>query len=293
MRTHLLVLAALLLTALPAAAAPFTSTVASTDPDVQAQLIGIAPKISFLDGNRDAILDPGEPVYLDVDGQGTITVGDVRLTPYLRYAAGETVNFTNRDFDADIGTPLNPVNGWFGRDNGGLWYVDVDGTHTVTAGDLRLSRTGSPERVGAQDPAVGTPLEAVQATKPMSGRVAWLDLNGNKRIDPGESLYLDLSGSRQVEAGDLRITVGNPSVDDDATRADVDAAAARLADRVTQLETRLAAVEHKAGIASPSTPTQAPADAQAAPKPAPGFDAALAIIVGLGVLGWMETRRRW
>jgi len=88
-------------------------------------------------------------LYRDVDESGTVTVGDIRLTAVEPYASASTVV----EDDTDVGQALvafqsnekhreniaaNSI-----YDPGEYIYRDVDGSGTVTVGDIRLSKVGS------------------------------------------------------------------------------------------------------------------------------------------------------
>lgn len=164
---------------------------------------GLTPRravVAFLDLDFDQQADaagPAEPLYLDADASGTVNFGDLRLTPFGAYGAGSDVQAADTDNDRT----LTAAGGWFAAADG-AWYGDVDGSSTVSAGDLRLA-TG--DRVGSTDSMLGTAL-ARSSLVPMN-MVDIRDTDGDGRRDAGESLYLDLDRNQAVSPGDLRFLV--------------------------------------------------------------------------------------
>jgi hypothetical protein len=83
-------------------------------------------------------------------------------------------------------------------------YRDVDGSGTVTAGDIRLANPISPftdgSVVAASDPDVGSPLVAFSSDEKHT------DTGDNANVfDIGETIYGDLDNSDDVSAGDIRL----------------------------------------------------------------------------------------
>ncbi len=135
-------------------------------------------------GNEMTDNDPGgqysEPLYIDRDNSGSVTVGDTRLTPFGQpgrvLPAGPV-----QAVDADLGRVLRRIDtllvGPAGRfrhdetvnannrfDAGEMMYIDVDNDRRVSAGDQRrgLIQIGNDQFgrdvVQAADPDVGTAL---------------------------------------------------------------------------------------------------------------------------------------
>lgn len=156
--------------------------------------------LQFIDGDRDLKASPGEPAYWDLDDSTTVSVGDLRLRPYLAYGAGSLVQVTDHDTDR----ALYPSSGWFGSANG-AWFADFDATKTVTAGDVRMA---SGAAVGSGDGDLGAALSFPQVAMP-PGRIGLDDRDGDRRRDAGEDVYVDLDagnviGPALVGVGDLR-----------------------------------------------------------------------------------------
>lgn len=227
-----LLLAALLAAAIPAAAATGFEPVRAGAEGLGAELSPSGATLGYLDADADNRVDeanPDEPAYLDVDHDGRVGYGDLRLTPFAAYPAGSRVDLTSRDFGLVLAQPP----GWFGSSDG-AWYVDFDFSGTVTAGDLRADGAQAGTKVHAGDGDLGAALATAQTGVTPANRIGMRDLDHDGRADFDEPLYLDLDGTsatggRKVSAGDLRIVPGPLAVDDGPTRAEFDAAVAQAA----------------------------------------------------------------
>lgn len=185
----------LALAALPAAHAALVEEVGGSDPDVGDALRMRHVVFSFLDANGNGKadrIDPTEPLYLDLDGSDDVTYRDLRLSPYGDYPAGSSVNVT----DGDVGRPLNALSGWFARGTVG-WVADLDGSLTLTPGDLLLG-DGAPVAI-VQQTATGETLRGLGAAgflgTGLAPNVHYLDADvatsggavsdGDLRLNPG------------------------------------------------------------------------------------------------------------
>lgn len=229
--------AALLLAALPAQAAtqPLLAAVEAGDADLGLGLAAFQPFVDFNDVNGNGVADLGDPdetVYLDLDGDHTVSYGDVRLTAFLAYPALSVADTTNRD----IGRVLKDLRGWFARDAAGAWYFDSDAGGAVNPGDLALTGAapGTKVRPGSAD--IGTALTGVQGTLPPGQRIGWVDADRDSRRDGGEAIYVDLDANRAVSRGDLRVTPGGLGLDNNPTRAEYEALAAQAGSQASQLQ---------------------------------------------------------
>src|ERR1051326_275535 len=208
----------------PAAAGPIVSVVSAGDAQqgLALQFYGAAT-LAFADSNGNGQADgqaPQEAVYLDLDGTHSATYADVRLTPLLGYPAGSLVDAAN----ADAGRSLRVAPGWFASAANGAWYVDADGSHAVSAGDVRLtSNVGS--RVAPGDADAGTALSQAQANVAVSNRVGFADANGDGVHQATEPIVLDLdasggAGAGHLSPGDVRLRLAGFGVDDSVTHAE-------------------------------------------------------------------------
>lgn len=189
--------------AMPAdAVAPATVLVAvqSGDAALGQSLSVVGAPITFIDAQVDQVANVDEPLYWDLDASNTVSVGDIRLRAFLGQAAGTEVRVS----DLDTGRTLLATTAWFGT-TGGNWFADLDASHSVTGGDLRLGETVSVVAAGSGEE--GQPLAYPQGAQG-PGTVALADLDGDRRRDAGEGLYLNLDtgvGPPVVSLGDLRV----------------------------------------------------------------------------------------
>jgi hypothetical protein len=221
---RLLALAALLLLALPASAAPapFLAALKAGDTDLNQPLTTFTAKVGYLDGNVNGSPDaaaPDENVYLDLDGSTSVSYGDLRLTPFDTYAAGTVVDLANRDVGRALASVDYSV--WFAH-AGESWYLDMDSSRTVSVGDVRMAAT-APGKVHAGDAALGTPL-----ARPDGARTGSLGWWGSGPRNPTGALYVDIdifsTGNGRTSAGDLRLTPAGFAPDDAPTRAEFEQA---------------------------------------------------------------------
>lgn len=93
-------------------------------------------------------------------------------------------------------------------------YLDFDGSNTVSAGDLRMSRYERCLRyesclagtfVRSMDTDVGPPAVPLR-TLPAAAKVRALSGDGDGELDEEEYLYLDVDGSGTVSANDARLS---------------------------------------------------------------------------------------
>lgn len=168
----------------------------------------------------DGAYTAGENIYKDLDGSGSVTVGDQRLTIVTSGAYTYIYNSFVRE-DEDVGDTLTafPANELYYDANGdtiyspGEWvYRDVDTSGTVTAGDIRLSTViigsssylaGSVCQVGELDVDKGYTLT------PFAGNEMFVDSDSSGTYTPGERIYRDLNGNGVVSysaPADLRLS---------------------------------------------------------------------------------------
>lgn len=180
----------------------------------------------------------GEYIYRDVDGDGKVSIKDIRLTD-VKDISGNIFPANSIVGDKDVGQTLTALanlkfvdlngNGTF--DLGEYLYMSTD--NIVNAGDTRLLSCAcglNPGEVVAGDGDIGTPLvsfEPLHAQNlnntadytPTGVGIEWTDINGNNQFDPGvdtalgnnfvelyEYIYKDLDGSGNISAGDIRVS---------------------------------------------------------------------------------------
>lgn len=130
------------------------------------------PSLSFA-----TLASDGEGVYLDADGDGSASLGDLRLS-HPRLPAGLRL----RPVDEDFGLSLAPINGTFGADADPLSsaiFLDIpaallDPPLIVTIGDLEFSsdRFGVP--VNETTPQLATPIVELPSRFGVWNRDAWI-----------------------------------------------------------------------------------------------------------------------
>ncbi|MGB1586464.1 MAG: hypothetical protein ACPHID_05405 [Thermoplasmatota archaeon] len=176
------------------------------------------PRIVYFD-DGDGTLEITEPVYLHFGG-GTINVGDLILTdPGKRVAAGQ--NNEGEAFATDTGvTALDallryadkfPVAADGGPDgaysHGDPFYLDVDGSDDVSAGDIRITDQAEGDagsRVKATDDDAGDAIP--DAPFVIADVVAAIDLDADGALDANEPVYLDADEDELGSIGDVRLT---------------------------------------------------------------------------------------
>lgn len=198
------------------------SRVGTNHPDFGKALIVANVKLGYVDANTNNAIDtdPDEPVYLDIDGNGRVSYGDLRLTPYTTYSAGSMVDLGNRDYNLPLSTP----SGWFAGRGGVVLAFDSDFSGTINAGDVRLNGT----KVRAGDADSGQKLDMVQGSASPTQRTGYVDHNGNGRRDPSEPVFLDMdhgtqNGGGRVSEGDIVFLPGPFATDDWVSRAELEA----------------------------------------------------------------------
>ena len=160
----------------------------------------------------NGVFDTGDVVYLDLDGSGTGTVADLRLTGPR---SGQQVG--PEDYDAAHGLKPGVL--------GAFCYVDQDADTafdtsepvyygaclgTVAAKDIRISNPptgvkGSRVRISDADFA--------HPTLPLSGaRLAYDDADGNGHLGPFETVYLDADASLSVTVHDIVLSGSNAGI---------------------------------------------------------------------------------
>lgn len=135
-----------------------TIAVVGTDTDVGSSLFAFNANEKYA-GFSTTAYNLYDPIYRDVDANGSVSEGDVRLTDFSIYIENKHILYTAgsivRKGEVDIGLALNsfstlapPIkhtelgtpNEKF--DYGELIYQDTDGSNGVSAGDLRFNAYG-------------------------------------------------------------------------------------------------------------------------------------------------------
>ena len=188
--------------------------------------------VGFVDVNNDGVYDLSDPLYVETDLSGTVTVNDVRLTATEGYPAYSRVAIGDSDitdvlldpvtYTAPLMTPINTMIGFIDSDCSTTWtcvdklYLQqITGTiadNLVTIGDFRLY---IPQVAIAEEgwPSCGTKVEQCDIdavyvlTAPAGMRIMYTDVNSNSRFDQDDVLFIDgLIDLDEVEVGDVRLT---------------------------------------------------------------------------------------
>jgi hypothetical protein len=167
----------------PNAGKPFGSKVIVGDSDFNNPLTAFttASVMGYYDADGSTSFTTGDSVYLpvnDADGADTLSVGDLRVTPYGTFAAGTVVAAGNPDVNlATIATGFSSaaatdVEFWdtngdaaFNKDD--VLYVDAVGGGTVGVQDVRITALG----VVFENPGPGTSNPSGSVTSGASGSV--------------------------------------------------------------------------------------------------------------------------
>lgn len=242
---------------LPTGAAQETSLLTEIqpgDPFLDRNVRTVLARVVFADLDGDNTLDitdPDETYYFDLDGSGSVTYKDMRLSPAGRYVPGSLVNSTNWD----LGRETRQISGWFARGQGGLWYLDADNNRRVSIGDVELAGARVGVKIPAGDGAIGQVLEPIQQAVVESDRVGWVDMDNDGTRDRGEPVVLDADRNLRVSFGDVRIHPGllpddlsrpaPPAPAEDPDESDGDGEPGPTAQDVELMEDRLQSVENQ------------------------------------------------
>ncbi|MDO9518236.1 MAG: hypothetical protein Q7J10_09360, partial [Methanosarcinaceae archaeon] len=198
--------------------------------------------VGFVDVNNDGVYDLSDPLYVETDSSGTVTVNDVRLTVRDNYPAYSRVKIGDSDitdvlldpvtFTAPLLTPITVMLGFIDSDCSATWtcvdklYLQqMAGIETangnvadmfVTIGDFRLY---IPQVAIDEEgwPSCGTKvkqadIDAVYVLTPsVTMQIMYTDVNSNGRFDQDDVLFIDglmdpLDQGFEVEVGDVRLT---------------------------------------------------------------------------------------
>jgi hypothetical protein len=190
------------------------SKIVSTDADATFSLAVPVAAITIMynDADGSAAYNAVDPVYVDMDGSGTVTESDVRLSTPLTGSVGSLVALS----DTDLGLALLALGApasYFDDDGntdystGDSVYHDADGSGTVTALDIRLSSIAGFEpgsKVGGGDSDVNRALTALVA-----GALSVYNADGTYSVGlgstftTGDRAVLDVEGNGVVTVNDI------------------------------------------------------------------------------------------
>ncbi|MCS3923570.1 hypothetical protein [Methanosalsum natronophilum] len=195
--------------------------------------------LKYMDINENGIYDLYDPVYVDVNGDGVVSSGDIRLTAVppvdvyslemvegeygtLLWEAGEwgyEAWSVVRTGDADRGEELIAIGsgqasdllGYVDADDSGDWtcpdklYIRAPNVHdwfqnVVTINDVRLYIPPDEECV----PECGT--KVVQGDKDATYALTPIEATLVQLRDEPTAIYINMDGSPSVSVGDIRLT---------------------------------------------------------------------------------------
>lgn len=159
------------------------TTVQAGDGDVGASLAWIDGRPRHADPNGDGVYQVDEPIYLDVDADETVSIGDVRLTPTTSDRPGTLVQAG----DPHVGTAysfldLEPrfvdldADGIY--DRGDAAYLDHAFAGSVVAGMVRL--TGRPTALAVKPVAEAGALPGMSLRATLTDAVLGDGLSGER-----------------------------------------------------------------------------------------------------------------
>lgn len=197
--------------------------------------------VTFYNENSMYGYDLGDPVYLDMDGNGVVTTYDVRLTPTAGYAAYTSVKASDADrqevralIPIGTGIPADLI-GYIDSDCTGTWscpdklYLEQPALDwQVTIGDVRLY---IPQDAIDNEawPSCGTKVEQCDIDAVYRLKNFWTN-NGAPQLmfydytisgtvgvfDNSDTLYLDMDANNVISANDVRLTPWHNVPEDDA-----------------------------------------------------------------------------
>ena len=203
--------------------------------------------VRYYDENSMYGYDIGDPVYLDMDGNGVVTTYDVRLTPTAGYAAYTSVKASDADrqevralIPIQAGIPANLI-GYIDSDCTGTWscpdklYLEQPDAlgaidWLVTIGDARLYIPQ--DAIDNEDwPSCGTKVMQCDIDAVYLLKAFWTNPNGVAPqlmfydytingvvgvFDNSDTLYLDMDANGVITANDVRLTPWHNVPEDDA-----------------------------------------------------------------------------
>lgn len=187
--------------------------VASGSQNTGVGLTDLSATIGYYDADKDNTYDAGEAVVLDLDLDGFMTVGDLRLGSTSGGSFGTLIKTGDSDLTFKLRTDVAPQQWVYWDRNSDSAFNANDVPFLSTASDRVTTfsvRLANPEVSSAGTLVVeGDPSWNVVTTT-FPGTVGLYDLNGNNLVDSNEAVYLDRSGSgqNQISIGDV-IIAGN------------------------------------------------------------------------------------
>jgi len=207
----------------------FGSKIYAGDSDFGYPLDGTCPSLGFIDiGKIHGVYDEQDPVYFKMDSYHTISINDIRLTPFAIFPAGSKVAET----DMDVDSPFTELHNWslayFDFDGNGIYsLMDPVYLHNKSIGDIlapndiRLTRYNvfkAGTRVTAFDADAGLYVFDLMTIAPayyidQLAAIRFYNRNGNyidgsPVFDRPDVLYMDISLPDQTHSNGKSMGLG-------------------------------------------------------------------------------------
>ncbi len=184
--------------------------------------------IKCIDADSDGTtcdVDPDDPIYIDIDEDGTLDPGDLRVTegkdgsnsvesPGSRVSADDD-DCCGTSYDTTITPTLkfvdnepSPTDGV--RQTEEAVYMDVSGAGgdtTIAQGDVPIAGGSEGDRVETGDNEVGDTIKDVAGTHTIK---IW-DADGDGSYSAADSVYLDMDDDDRITPGDIVLYSGDES----------------------------------------------------------------------------------
>ncbi len=184
-----------------------------------------AENFAYVDDDGDGALDTDESVYLAQDPFGEVSGNDVRMANPVTGGLGSQVRASHSDF----GIPLTAD---FGGSGKALSLFDADGDGVFSTGDVLILDADGDWDVSIHDlvlsgPDAGTVVDSSypllnNAVADHPGQLRFLDADGDRVYDTGDTFYVDSDGDGLATVQDVAFGVGTTSPPPDGNETDTD-----------------------------------------------------------------------
>jgi hypothetical protein len=180
----------------------------------------------FPTGAPDGLLNLGDPIFLDLNGDGLVDVLDIKVTSRGTASTGGvpttggSSSLTNVGAsDTDIGAAIIPLAGYalnaFDADGDGSYsrgdtlYVDTDSDGLPGPGDFRVNKIGSFSAGTMPKAGDSDTVHELAALGAPGAFLSFVD-DGDTVAEANEGIYLDIDGDSLVSVDDIRF-IGSTS----------------------------------------------------------------------------------
>lgn len=169
----------------------------------------------WTDSNNNGVLDIGDSIYLEHDGDTALEVNDIRVTAHQTKAAGSRITASD---SSELTTALTAlpaatltfldVDGSGSLTHGDKLYLDLDGNGFVSPGDVRMSNGNLGGAYGTYVDLDDADVVQVLTAVPGAGTLDTYDADGDG-TDNQDPVYVFTGGAAgTVNARDVRISFG-------------------------------------------------------------------------------------